>query len=102
MTRIGSLAQLPTVAEVRNDAPVERVEARELTLLVDVPASRPEGRAIGLPAPERPSDNAMEALAAAAGRHHADPRVARMFERVSLMLEMRQTVRAQRRGAGRA
>lgn len=100
--KIGSLAQLPTIAEVRNDAPIERVEAREVALRVPMPSMATAARAIGLPAPARPSEHAMEALAAAARRGHDDPRLARMFERADAMLKMRDAVSALRRGAGAA
>lgn len=100
--KVGSLAQLPTIGEVRNDAPIERVEAREVALRVPMPSVSHDGRAIGLPAPARPSEHAMDALAAAARRGHDDPRLARMFARVDAMLTMRDSVRALRRGAGAA
>lgn len=98
--RITSLAQLPRIEEVRNDSPIERVEAREVALRVELPTAKIEGRALGLPAPRRPSEHAFDALAAAAARGHADPRLAKTFERAKAMLEMREGVRVLRTGSG--
>ena len=102
--RIESLAQLASIAEVRTDAPptLERIEGRELPLRAPMPHTTVDAKALGLPAPTRPTELAMDALAAAARRRYDDPRLATMFARANAMLEMRDAVRMLRRGAGAA
>lgn len=100
--KVRSLAQLPSVAEVRNDAPIERIEARELALRAPSTSLESPSGALGLEAPAPPSEHAMDALAAATQRDYGDARLATMFRRASSMLELRDTVRHLRRGVHRA